>query len=101
MDTVVLDFFDYHFTRRELEQMGIGLHAVAAARVNRILRGESLRDIYAQGMDATYRREGIGETSLIVLAYCLAAADFNVIRWMGPARTLRGGVTSNRPRSKK
>jgi hypothetical protein len=100
---VVLDFGDYHFTREELNDMGIGMHCVAAKRLNRILeKGDTVHRIYKMGMHGIRRYKGIGETSLIVIAFCIAAAreSYDVLKWMGSGRTIQGGVRANAKRRK-
>jgi len=100
----VLDFGDYSFTRAELNDMGIGMHCVAAKRLHRVIHEQltpssrRLHNLYKIGMKAVHHLDGVGETSLIVLAYCIAAAseNYDVLKWMGGGRTIRGGVRANK-----
>jgi hypothetical protein len=98
---IILDFGDYTFTRNELNDMGIGMHCVAAKRLHNILNttrnraDRTVHHLYTLGMKACFQLEGVGETSLIVLAYCIAAArdSYDVMKWIGESgRSVRGAV---------
>jgi hypothetical protein len=100
LDEVIADFGDYTFTRRELDTIGVGLHTKAARNLHRIAKAEkwALADIYAMGLAAFHNTpvRGIGNTTLIVTAYCIAAANdkWDVLHWIGErGRTVRGAVS--------
>lgn len=102
---VLVDFGDYTFTRHELNEIGVGMHFRAARNLHNAAKRMrwSLADIYRMGLKSFHNTPDtrIGPTTLIVTAYCIAAANdsWDVLRWMEhQARTIRGGVNQAKTR---
>ena len=101
---VVLDFGDYTFTRNELNDIDMGLHIKAARNLHRISRRYkfTLANLRDMGLPSIRRMDGMGETTCLVLAYCLVACmdPFDIHKWMDKkVRTIRGGVLSFRKKT--
>lgn len=99
LDAIILDLGTHTYTRRELDEMGVGLHAIAAARLHRALKKypqyRSLRQVYLLGMGGFLELTGIGEMSALVMSHCIAGAGYDVMQWIGAeGRTMKGAMAN-------
>lgn len=100
LDTRVLRISDLNYTRTQLNDMGLGVHTIAAARITRRLNGIDFPTIRRMGMSAFLDIKGIGEVSCIVMSHIIADQGGDVMKWIGAeGRTVKGAIANARAKS--
>ena len=104
MNAIVLQFKDYEYTRRELDAMGVGLHTIGAARLNRKLLQHdipTLGQLFKWKLRGVLALPGVGEISAIIISHCLDAAGYNVFEWIGAkGRSYKGAMANAKAKAK-
>lgn len=85
------------YSRHMLDEMGVGLHTIAAKRLNRILSHHrmSMPRILEAGLKGFLNLPGLGETSAIVISHVIVEQGYDVFEWIGEkGRSIRGAVAT-------
>lgn len=100
----ILNLGGYKYSREDLDAMGVGLHTVTAARLNRVLTGvnRNLGHINKFGMKAFLDLDGVGERSALVMSHIIAASGADVFKWIGAkGRTMKGAMANAKAKPRK
>ena len=104
MDEQILILGTTAYTRRYLDQMGVGLHTIAAKRLaNKVAEHQvGLAELFRMKLNGVLRLGGIGESSAIVISHILDDQDYDVFAWIGAkGRSYKGAMANAKAKSKK
>lgn len=101
MNEIVLTFPEGEYSRVYLDSIGVGLHAVAARRLGRIVDEHHLDidQINTMGFLGLLTYPGVGETCAIVMAHVLIDHDYDVMKWIdNEGLTVEGAMRNRKAR---